>query len=82
MNQTNDVEFAPPGRLIGIAGVRLHIHAQGAGRPPVVFEAVGLSTADSCYNACEWYAGHYSRTIGGRIALDGQSTHFHPNCRG
>lgn len=39
MNQTNDVEFTPPGRLVDIAGGRLHIHTLGAGRPPVVFEA-------------------------------------------
>lgn len=42
MTQANDTRFAPPGRLLNVAGTRLHIHATGAGQPPVIFEAAGM----------------------------------------
>lgn len=31
--------FPPPGRLVEAGGCRLHMHTQGGGEPPVVFEA-------------------------------------------
>lgn len=42
MAPLNDPEFVPPGRLIDVAGTRLHVHATGQGRPPVIFEAAGM----------------------------------------
>lgn len=52
----------PPGRLVKVGRARLHLHAQGHGSPPVVFDA-GISASSLSWLRVAPAVGEFTRAI-------------------